>query len=667
MPGRSDTPKISPRAWYSGSIAEFVHAEREAVVGPLAINSDFTVLPAQRDAWLFQIRLLQDHLGGLTGSILMEFSIPRMGRRIDTVLLIGPIVFVFEFKVGETLFDRAAIDQVWDYALDLKNFHEASHTAQIIPILIATGARASQSVEMRIDADQVYRPLSVCPADLRGTIDRVVQAASGEPLDRERWARAPYRPTPSIVEAARALYAQHSVEAIARYDAGAQNLRVTSAHIEQLVDEARAHKRKLICFVTGVPGAGKTLVGLNVATQRRDVDQPTHAVFLSGNGPLVAVLREALARDEVARRKSHGLKVRKSGVAESVKAFIQNVHHFRDDMLKSSGPPAERVAVFDEAQRAWTLEQTADFMRRKKKRPDFGQSEPEFLISSMDRHSEWAVVVCLVGGGQEIHTGEAGIDAWIHAVNLRFPHWDMHISSRLTDSEYAAGGALETVRRRPRTRFDDCLHLAVSMRSFRAENVSSFVKALLDRERRAAREAFAQLAGRYPIALTRDLDQAKQWVRDHARGTERYGLVASSKAQRLKPDAIDIRVEVDPVHWFLNDKDDTRSSYYLEDAATEFQVQGLEVDWACVAWDGDLRSVDSGWSCHHFRGNRWCNVAKVEGRRYLQNAYRVLLTRARQGMVIYIPPGNLSDPTRSPEFYDSTHEYLTSLGIPDLG
>jgi hypothetical protein len=341
------------------------------------------------------------------------------------------------------------------------------------------------------------------------------------------------------------------------------------------------------------------------------------------------------------------------------------VHNTRIS-LGGSGPPAERVAVFDLAQRAWTLEQTADFMRRKKKRPDFDQSEPEFLISSMDRHSDWAVVVCLVGGGKEIHTGEAGIDAWIHAVNSRFPHWDMHISSRLTDSEYAAGGALEAVRRRPRRQFDDCLHLAVSMRSFRAENVSSFVKALLDREQRAARDAFAQLADRYPIALTRDLDQAKRWVRDHARGTERYGLVASSKAQRLKPDAIDIRVEVDPVHWFLNDKDDTRSSYYLEDAATEFQVQGLEVDWACVAWDGDLRSVDSGWSCHHFRGNRWCNVVKVESRRYLQNAYRVLLTRARQGMVIYVPPGNRRDPTHSPEFYDSTHQYLTSIGIPDL-
>jgi hypothetical protein len=335
-----------------------------------------------------------------------------------------------------------------------------------------------------------------------------------------------------------------------------------------------------------------------VATQRRAEEQPTHAVFLSGNGPLVAVLREALTRDEVARKKSRGLRVRKGQVAESVKAFIQNVHNFRDDLLADTMPPAEHVVIFDEAQRAWNLRQTANFMRRKRSRAGFSQSEPEFLISTMDRHNDWAVVICLVGGGQEINIGEAGIDAWIEAVNTHFREWHLHISSRLTDTEYGAGHALENARRNPLARFDDSLHLAVSMRSFRAENVSYFVKALLDCQRDDAQKAFGQLADRYPIVLTRNLPKAKEWVRSRARGSERYGLVASSNAHRLKPDAVDIRVDVDPVHWFLNDKDDTRSSYYLEDAATEFQVQGLEVDWACVAWDGDLRFTGSGWSHH---------------------------------------------------------------------
>lgn len=666
QPEQEASTGVSSRSWYSASITDFLQTQPDTIIGQLARNNNFALLPTQKDAWLAQIGLLQTCLIGLTGSLFFEFNIPRMGRRIDVALLIGPVVFVVEFKVGESSFERAAVDQSWDYALDLKNFHEASHFVSVVPILIATGATESPPLKLHVDEDKVYRPILVDPTGFRDAVDQIIRAVTGEVLDEQRWSRAPYHPTPTIVEAARALYAQHSVEAIARYDAGAQNLRITSRRIEELVDEARAQRRKLICFVTGVPGAGKTLVGLNVATRRRDVNQPTHAVFLSGNGPLVDVLREALTRDEVERQKSLGNRVRKGKVAESVKAFIQNVHHFRDDALIEPEPPVEHVVIFDEAQRAWNLQQTANFMRRKKKLPGFSQSEPEFLISCMDRHTDWAVIVCLVGGGQEINTGEAGIDAWLEAVNSRFPHWYAYISSRLTDSEYAAGKVLEVGRHRQNTHFDDCLHLSVSMRSFRAENVSAFVKTLLDCERQQASEAFSRFADRYPIAVTRDLRQAKQWIRDHARGTERFGLVASSKAQRLKPHAIDIRVAVDPVHWFLNGKDDTRSSYYLEDVATEFQVQGLELDWACVNWDGDMRFTGSGWSFHDFRGNRWCNIKSTDNQRYLLNAYRVLLTRARQGMVIFVPPGDSGDPTRLPEFYDSTFRFLTGLGIPVL-
>jgi hypothetical protein len=303
-------------------------------------------------------------------------------------------------------------------------------------------------------------------------------------------------------------------------------------------------------------------------------------------------------------------------------------------------------------------------MQRKKKRKGFNQSEPEFLISCMDRHKDWAVIICLVGGGQEINIGEAGIDAWLEAVNTAFPDWHMYISSRLIDSEYAAGKALERISQRHDNHLDDCLHLAVSLRSFRAEDVSAFVKALLDCEKEQAREMFAKFEDRYPIALTRDLNLAKNWVRVHARGSQRFGLVASSKAQRLKPYAIDVRVNVDPVHWFLSPREDTRSSYYLEDAATEFQVQGLELDWTCVTWDGDLRFTNSGWSYHDFRGDRWTDIHKPKNRNYLRNAYRVLLTRARQGMVIFVPSGESEDPSRSSAYYDSTFNYLTDLGIP---
>jgi len=667
-PGKT-TKESAPasRAWYGASISDFLQTAPETVLGRLATNSDFALLPTQRDAWIVQLKVLAASLKGLIGSLFLEFNIPRMGRRIDAVVLVGPVVFVVEFKVGESTFDRAALDQVWDYALDLKNFHEASHVASIVPILVATEASATAPKSLRSDGDKVYRPVAVSSGGLRAVMDDAIQSITGSAVDDHKWSRAPYHPTPTIIEAALSLYDQHSVEAIARFDAGAQNLRVTSLRIDELVDEAMKEGRKIICFVTGVPGAGKTLVGLNVATRhRRELEQPTHAVFLSGNGPLVAVLREALTRDEVVRQKSQGKKVRKGKVGESVKAFIQNVHHFRDDALVETGPPIEHVVIFDEAQRAWNLQQTANFMQRKKNRPGFAQSEPEFLISCMDRHKDWAVIICLVGGGQEINTGEAGIDAWLDAVNSKFPYWHMYISSRLLDSEYAAGKALEKVSNRHDAHLDDCLHLAVSMRSFRAENVSAFVKALLDCQRTQARDAFAQLSARYPIAVTRDLKIAKQWVRSHARGSERFGLVASSKAQRLKPHAIDIRVEVNPVHWFLNDREDTRSSFYLEDAATEFQVQGLELDWTCVTWDGDLRFTGSEWSYHDFRGDRWMNILKLENRNYLRNAYRVLLTRARQGMVIFIPPGELTDPSRSPAYYDPTFNYFTDLGIPVL-
>ena len=665
-PDISKLRNANSRAWYQDSIETFLSSPPNTILGTLTSNSEYTILSDQRDAWLAEIVLLKQHLVGLSGTILLEFSIPRMGKRIDAVLLLNSCIFVIEFKVGEKSFTRSAIDQVWDYALDLKNFHEASHTAAIIPILIATAASQSTQIELSADHDYVYHPLLVNQCDFRTTIDKALQRITQQYIDSIEWANAPYRPTPTIIEAARALFSRHSVEDIARHDAGAQNLRITSQRIEQLVDDAQTKKQKLICFVTGVPGAGKTLVGLNIATQRRDEKENTHAVFLSGNGPLVAVLTEALVRDEFSRAKAKNKSIRKKEVAIPVRKFIQNIHHFRDDGLKDNRPPAEHVVIFDEAQRAWNLRQTANFMQRKKNRPGFNQSEPEFLISYMDRHTDWAVIICLVGGGQEINIGEAGISAWLDAIIKKFPHWQMYISSRLTDNEYAAGHVIDEVSSNKNTHMDDSLHLAVSMRSFRAEKVSYFVKTLLDQEKDKARNALAELNARYPIAVTRKLAAAKKWLLEQARGTERYGILASSKALRLRPHAIDIRVPIDPVHWFLNDKDDTRSSYYLEDAATEFQVQGLELDWACITWDGDLRATETGWSHHDFRGTRWCNIANIDNQNYLRNAYRVLLTRARQGMVIFVPLGDTDDHTRSPVYYDQTYDYLASLGISIL-
>jgi len=663
-----EAPGVSHAAWYGASFAKFRSSSDAAVLGTLTAASTFDVELPQRDAWRAEIALLRAALPDGDGWLYLEFDVPRLGSRIDAAVVAGAAVISIEFKIGEAEFRRADIEQAWDYALDLKNFHEASHGASIFPVLVASDAEACDTGWEFPHDDGVRPPYRTNADSLASALANARAAALGPHIDGEAWGRARYRPTPTIIQAARALYARHSVAAIARQDAGARNLAVTSGRLEAVIDRARADGSKAIVFVTGVPGAGKTLVGLDVATRRRDARDPAHAVFLSGNGPLVAVLREALTRDELARRRARDRRARKGAVAQEVKAFIQNVHHFRDEGLRDAArPPVDHVVIFDEAQRAWDLRKTADFMKRRKKRPGFSQSEPEFLLSVMDRHADWAVVICLVGGGQEIHTGEAGIAEWLAAVRTAFPGWRVHASPRLADSEYAALAALDAADAAGTVERDPDLHLAVSLRSFRAEALSGFVKATLDGEESVARSLLDECRHRYPIVVTRDLALAKRWIRDRARGSERYGLVASSQAERLKPHAVDVRVNVNPVQWFLSDASNTRSSYYLEDAATEFQIQGLELDWVCVTWDADLRRTGAGWSHHGFRGDRWVRVHGVARQRYQLNAYRVLLTRARQGMAIFVPPGDAADHTREPAFYDPTYEYLVGLGIRELG
>ncbi len=622
------------------------------------------------DAWQRQTEVLRQALEPFRGQgrILFEFSIPRLGKRIDVVAIIQHVIFVIEFKVGENKFSGSAIDQVWDYGLDLKNFHETSHPAAIVPILIATEAKpVTYSFETTAHNDNLLAPLRVTPRQLGDAIRDAVRSIKGPAIDARSWEAGQYRPTPTIIEAAMALYGGHAVHEISRSDAGAVNLSRTSEAISEVIRQSRESSTKAICFVTGVPGAGKTLVGLDIATKHIDKSSELYSVFLSGNGPLVAVLREALARDKVRRQGEIGQKVRKGTALDEVKLFIQNVHHFRDDCLKSeSRPPIEHVALFDEAQRAWNLAHTAKFMQRKKGKSGFSYSEPEFLISCLDRHPDWAVVVCLVGGGQEINTGEAGISEWVDALLRSFPEWHVYISPHLHDSEYGAGEVIARLEKHSRVKHNENLHLSVSMRSFRAEQVSAFVKSVLDIEEGNAARVLQHLLQRYPIFLTRDLKIAKKWLRERARGSERYGIVVSSEAQRLKPHAIDVRPKTNPINWFLDGKEDVRSSYYLEDVATEFQVQGLELDWACIVWDGDFRFAVDGWKHHSFVGSKWNRIKQETRQTYLKNAYRVLLTRARQGMVIVVPDGDISDPTRDARFYDPTFNYLKRIGIPEL-
>ncbi len=658
---------IFSRAWYHADIADFLAGGPDRVLGQLMANTNQAVELSQCDAWAIQYDILAELLNPMEGHIFWEFVIPRMGRRIDVVIFHRSALLLIEFKVGAHRFERSDYYQVWDYALDLKNFHETSHDLPIYPILVATEAPSPPAASFSCHPDGVYEPIFCSRHNLQEVLMFISLAvgAKAPAMSWTEWFRGGYKPTPTIVEAARALYARHSVHEIARSDAGAQNLARTAGRLDQLAQDAHRNHRKVICFVTGVPGSGKTLVGLDLANRTRDFHD--HAVYLSGNGPLVAVLREALTRDEYFRRRIAGEKVRKGAILEGVKAFIQPVHHFRDESLHDlHKPPVDHVVIFDEAQRAWNAIQTAHFMHRKKNRPGFCESEPELLLGYMDRHRDWAMVVCLVGGGQEINTGEAGIDAWLEAIDQRFPHWDVYVSDRLQYHEYGSDWVARRGLLRPGTYTDSSLHLSVSMRSFRAENLSALVRALLDLDQEEAARELRKLSSSYPIWVTRNLDAARRWLRRVARGTERYGIITSSKAMRLKPHAIDIRAAVDPVLWFLNDREDTRSSYYLEDVATEFQVQGLELDWTCVAWDADLRFVNGRFEHFDFSGDSWKRIRSMERQRYLTNAYRVLLTRARQGMVIFVPPGDPEDPTRLPQYYDPCWDYLRSVGVREL-
>jgi DUF2075 family protein len=655
--------------FYKSDIQTFLNSTTQEIIGQITLSNQFDSTLYQNKAWEGQIAILKKALKDYEGTLFFEFSIPRMGKRIDALIIIQGCVFVVEFKVGESQFNRHDIEQVWDYALDLKNFHEPSHNAFLIPILVATEAESGGvNIALSNHNDRLSDPIYANSENLRDIFDNAIDFLKdeGDSINGNKYSKGRYAPTPNIIEAALALYKTHTVENITKSDAETQNLNVTTSELSTVIDQARSQKKKIICFVTGVPGAGKTLVGLQLATSYLDKEGSSSSVYLSGNGPLVKILQEALARDRFQNEKEKGNKLKRGQARASVKTFIQNIHHYRDAYVDDPKPPFDHVAIFDEAQRAWNKEQTVKFMKQRKGLLEFDYSEPEFLISCLDRHQDWSTIVCLVGGGQEINTGEAGIQEWLNAIEEKFPHWEVYISPNLKDAEYEAQSKIEGLKEKTTVNFSSNLHLSVSMRSFRAENVSNFVKCLLDMDTKGAANYLNKFRANYPIVLTRNVSKAKRWLRTKARGSERYGLVVSSNAERLKPYAIDVKTPLDPVKWFLNDKDDVRSSFYLEQVATEFHVQGLELDWSCVTWDGDLRYSENGWKTFEFRGDHWQNIHKETRKAYLINAYRVLLTRARQGMVIVVPEGDPEDHTRKAEYYDPTFEYLKSVGLETI-
>lgn len=664
---------MTNRAYYSENVRDFIREDNSFVLGKIVENYPFDLTDLQKTAWIEEIEILQNQLSSLEcGRILFEYVIPRMGKRVDVVLLYKGLIFLFEFKVGDKEYRKTTSDQVLDYALDLKNFQLGSRDKTILPVSVPTEA-ASNNVDANLEkySDDIVKPVGVNKNSISYVIELAGRKYGGPEMDYVVWEESKYMPTPTIVEAAQALYNNHSVEEIHNHDA--ENLTSTLDCIKEIVSRSKLQKEKAIVFVTGVPGAGKTLVGLTLASEYHNDNEKEHAVFLSGNLPLVQVLQEALARDKVKREQEKGVRVKKDDALRQVKSFIQIIHHYRDEYVGNHRVPTEHIAIFDESQRAWTREQISNFMLKKKGIRDFEYSEPEFLISTMDRLDDWGVIVCLVGGGQEINSGEAGMPEWFYSLQRSFSDWKVYTAENIKTSEYLRDQTWEALIKGLDVKIDKSLYLSTSTRSFRSENVSSMIQCLLDNDYNNTCHYYNLIKENYPIVITRDLNKAKQWVRNHARGSERIGLLASSNAARLKPYGVVYakdRSSISPTAWYLNPDDDIRSSCFLEVVASEFETQGLELDFAIVAWDADFRIENGVWTAYTFSKQKippdWSKVKDDEKKLFMKNAYRVLLTRSRQGFVIFVPEGSQEDKTRKPTNYDLTFDYLKKIGIPEI-
>jgi len=584
----------------------------------------------------------------------LEYEIPRRSGRIDAVLLAGDLIFVIEFKTAGI--DASAVRQVEDYALELLDFHEASQGRRLIPI--ACGADTPLALGALEDRFGVATASTCSPDDLGPAIRSLYEEHHDNKrasIDATEWLHAPYCPTPTIIEAAQALYAGHEIRELSTSRASAEHLTRSFNAISDVIAETSRRGGHTACFLTGIPGAGKTLAGMNVV---HHASSDIQATFLSGNGPLVGVLQEVLATD-MARRES----ITKAAAKRRAETLVTNVHKWLGEYVDRSPDraPHENVIVFDEAQRAWSREHS---MRKFKR----DASEPEMMLQVLSRR-ESAVLIALVGGGQEINTGEAGLAEWGRALSHQFRDWQIAVSPELLAGDSSLAGSCLFPDRQgldeSRIRKESDLHLSVTQRSFRAQAVTDWVEAVLSSQPDKASLLMEEL-GPYPIVLTRDLDRARTWLRSRARGLRRAGLLASSGARRLRPHGIAVQERVKEVDWFLRPPEDVRSSNFLELALSEFGIQGLEVDWSCVAWGADLTRTQGEWDLRRFRGTTWQAVRSPEDRAYVINRYRVLLTRAREGMALWIPPGSPTDPTRPPTRFNALEAYLLSCGVKTL-
>ncbi|MBE7210397.1 MAG: DUF2075 domain-containing protein [Gluconacetobacter diazotrophicus] len=616
------------------------------------------------------LRAALRHLPGGNGMrLLLEFAVPRLGRWIDAVLLTPAAVVVIEFKVGEAAVTGPALAQVEGYALDLQDFHAGSRNHAILPILVATEAVRVPAATLPLMLGGVAPTIVTNRDGFAADLVRLLgfPSVTGRAVDVARWEDAPYRPVPNVIEAACRLYGRHDVAEIASARADVENLTRTAARIAAILDEARAAGRKAVLFVTGIPGAGKTLCGLNAAfAAEQNGTGEARATFLTGNPTLVHVLRAALVRSVAADAAG------RRAAAHRMEGVIQALPRFRDHHVgRPDEVPAERVVVVDEAQRSWTA---AHAVAKTRDRPvRLSSSEPAHLLDVMARHEGFAAMVCLVGGGQEIHDGEGGLACWGEALAER-PDWDVWASGTVLSGP----DARSRLPRLPELRTEPALHLDVAVRSLRAEHTPRWVEAVLQGDREDARR-IAEAAGGVPFFLCRDLPVLRADLRRRARGLHRAGLVASAGAARLRAEGLGCELpHTDPTavaNWFLerwNGADgmrDVRASDALEVVGTQFSVQGLELDQVGLCWDGDLLRrgrENGGWEVRSFRGTRWQTARDPDKVAWRINTYRVLLTRARYDTVIWVPRGDPEDPSRDPALLDGVARFLSACGAREV-
>jgi hypothetical protein len=642
---------VPPHAWWSGTLADFETSTDASIIERLA----FTAIKThplnheqQLRAWHHQISILRSALHGMPvhWRLLFEYPLLRLGRRLDVVLVSDRAIFLFEFKIGSAVFDRAARNQTEDYALDLQDFHAASRTATIIPILVASQAQAPEP-DWPLYWHGVADPIFLASANsLPDLLQTLIAKIPHRNIDISTWEHAPYRPVPTIIEAATMLYRKHGVAEIAAATADIGNLTRTTDVIMRAIADAKHDSAYVIVFVTGIPGAGKTLCGLNAV-----FGADTGAAFLTGNLPLVHVLREALARDAAALP---GGSIRQA--RQKTESAVQGLTGFVRDNVHREDPPHEHVVVFDEAQRAWD----AAYGARKFQLND---SEAALFLDIMRKHKDYAVVIALVGSGQEINTGEAGLGEWGRALKTR-PEWQIHAAPEVLTTNQHRQRLFASVP--DEIIINSALQLDVPVRSIRSTAGAPWVDAVL---RGALDEAKHHAQAGVPFFVTRSLTAMRAALRAKARGERRTGLVCSTGARRLVAEGIwpDFpHLDNDAIaNWFLNRWPDVRASDALEIPATQFACQGLELDLVGLCWGGDLIWTN-GWKIRRFIGTKWQNPLGQDARDFRLNTYRVLLTPARYDTIIWIPKGEPNDATREPELFDRTADFLIECGAAKL-